>query len=36
MWALEEACPEVMNTAVLDAWKAAYAMMADAATGVYE
>ena len=36
MWALEEACPDVMNRAVLDAWKAAYALMADAATGVYE
>lgn len=36
MWALEEACPDVMNKAALDAWGAAYALMADAATGVYE
>lgn len=36
MWALEEACPDVMNAAALDAWNAAYSAMADAATGVYE
>jgi hemoglobin-like flavoprotein len=36
MWALEEACPDVMNAAALDAWNAAYAMMADAATDVYK
>ena len=36
MWALEEACPDVINSAALDAWSAAYAMMADSATSVYE
>ena len=36
MWALEEACPDVMNTAALAAWKAAYALIADAAVTAYE
>lgn len=36
IWALEEACPDVMTAAALDAWSAAYTMMADAATRVYE
>lgn len=36
MWALEEACPEVMDRDALDAWSSAYRMMASAATEVYE
>ena len=36
MWALEEACPDVMTAAALDAWNAAYDVMAATATGVYE
>lgn len=36
MWALEEACPDVMNAAALDAWSAAYATMTDAAISIYK
>ena len=36
MWVLAEACPDVMDAAALDAWNAAYNMMAATATGAYE
>jgi hemoglobin-like flavoprotein len=32
MWALEEACPQVMTPAVTRAWQAAYEMIAVTAT----
>lgn len=36
MWALEEACPDVMTPAALDAWHAAYRLMSGEAITVYE
>lgn len=36
MWALEEACPDVMTPAALDAWNAAYRLMSGEAITVYE
>lgn len=36
IWALEEACPEVMTPAAVEAWNGAYRMMSGAATTTYE
>jgi nitric oxide dioxygenase len=36
MWALEEASPDVMTPAALDAWHAAYRLMSGEAITVYE
>jgi hemoglobin-like flavoprotein len=36
MWALEEACPDVMTPAALDAWHAGYRLMSGEAITVYE
>ena len=36
MWALEEACPDVMSSAAMEAWRAAYNMMMAEATAIYE
>lgn len=35
-WALQAACPEIMTPAALEAWSAAYHLMAGEATGTYE
>lgn len=36
MWALEEACPDVMTPTALEAWTAAYRLMSGEAMSIYE
>ena len=36
MWALEEACPDVMTPAALEAWNALYRLMSGEAISIYE
>lgn len=36
MWALEEACPDVMTPAALEAWNAVYRLMSGEAIRIYE